>query len=241
MILEFAGVPGCGKTTIESLLMPRLQERGLRFISRRQLERMMIAARAPVATMREAPDALIGRTWLYSTFSKDLFKELVSGGGFSTMFSKVTRSSVYWLLKDKILSSFFLSEVELLTDSSIHYAPSEGLVQHAAATKVWCGSGIEKFMLKHLEEAVLRRLTIVYLTVPPDLGFQRLQLRGAPTTWPKPYNQDREACSNIFERFDTELSCLIQKCREKKSRVIELDASNDAATTVENILKHFSA
>lgn len=236
MIVEYAGLPGCGKSTLERRVTARLQERGVDVVGRREVERRYIRTKCgrPCAHLDSIAKAgLYIHIWLRYTI-----RSILTGYPTRSL-QRCKGSPGYWAEKDLLLYTYYLTNHrENFREARMPelYCPSEGLVQHLAGSRVWFMVD-NRDNLQVLEELPLELLCIVRPAVPVEEAFKRFIVRGIPRSWPASIKTEQDLRS-IHACYVEILEVLLDRFKAHGARVIDVDlsgATNQFETLVNGV------
>ncbi|MCP4408668.1 MAG: hypothetical protein GY807_13055 [Gammaproteobacteria bacterium] len=223
MIVEYAGLPGCGKSTLERRVTARLQERGIDVVGRREVENRYISKKygRPYARLGS-----VARAGLYLQIWLRYAIRSVLAGHPTRSLQRWKGGPGYWAEKDVLLYSCYLANHRKYCREARMpelYCPSEGLVQHLAGSRVWFKTN-NRNDLQVLEKLPLELLCIVRPVVPVEEAFKRFIVRGIPHSWPASIKTEQDLRS-IHARYVEVLEVLLDGFKAHGARVIGVDLS----------------
>lgn len=223
MILEFAGLPGSGKSTLNGLLIAEIGRQGLRVYGRKDLERALITNKFRHFRARPAGLFLfsINLWWQYLAFS-------ITEGTVLNAIRPYKCSPGYWLLKDLAICSFLRTERHnsYLTRDKCLYCPDEGIVQHTTTMKIWEKHG-NRLAGRWRECCDAKQMIIVCPRVPVQTAFQRLWRRGIPKSWPSNCRRQNEVMEFLLD-YEKALDDTIEEFKISGARAIDIDVTCDS-------------
>lgn len=171
MIIEFCGIPGGGKTTLEEALMREWAKKGLSVLTRREAVQSVIQRKRKLKG-RASTALYRARVW------GDVYAARLRFGFWEGQWPRARAMPLYWLCEERGFHKAAGDNV---------WNISEGVAQHFAACKVWNGDAA-KSLIPLLED--IGPVCIVYVTTPAALALGRLKERGIPRSWPAVRQED---------------------------------------------------
>lgn len=209
MIVEFVGLPGAGKSSLEAALLQQLKLAGVDTHGRRRLVEQLISGCSPL------PRDRIGFFRRISTalYKSSLLTDCLLGKTVSMRAADLgSRHRFRALLRVSEDMRLYRSEqVALASKRCVNL--SEGLCQHLAALEVWrmlLGGGFERTLPLPESKLAGCRALVVYVDVPEAVALERLLARGCPPSWPHSCSPERVVSlfnSNISRVLDGLGSC----------------------------------
>jgi len=213
MILEFAGLPGVGKSSLETKLLAQLVARALPLLGRKELESLFCRSKFSDRDFRYVYYFELWARFLLYSFSR---LEILSP------FISRWCAPGYWFLKDKDLSSFYLTNA-LGNGCKIpaFYCPSEGLIQHTANLRVWEGEDV--LLARDWSEGIdCSGIALVFCELKMEVAFERFWQRGVPDSWPSSCTK-KGAAFKVFRRFKSALQLTLKEFEQGGGQVFRVD------------------
>lgn len=186
MILEFCGLPGAGKTTLEKALVAALIQHSHQIRERDQVTVDYIRATiwsgySHGATIRRAVTALYKARLLVAAFGSEIRRH--NPAGFTK--AHLLRCSMR-LAEDICLGEWFAATMQADVIANL----SEGMTQHLAACTAWQQTLRRKSRADDATSPVPirhapHRRVIIHVDVPREVALERLRRRGVPAYWPR--------------------------------------------------------
>ncbi len=186
MLVEFVGLPGAGKTSLQGAFEHQAKLAGLNLWSRRQLIDRLISesSRLPrdgAGVLRRASTALYKFKLLADCVAEEKIPLRVKD-----IFSKHTLRALLRVAEDVRLYRADHSENSLIR----YVVLAEGLCQHLAALEVWRtllgGASMSENQIPIMKSALTNcRVLIIHVDVPENIALDRLRVRGCPDLWPR--------------------------------------------------------
>ena len=184
MIIEFLGLPGAGKSSLEQALIREFEERNRQVLTRAQAVDMLASSYSPFPRNR-SPFLRKISTLAYKLV---LLKNVIN---------KLGRQFSLWDLLHihriraamRVIEDLFLYRMppSLMKQEEILII-SEGIGQHLVGLHAWrqlLGKSSQENFECFLETANLsHRALIIYIDIPEKLAEVRLNARGVPDLWP---------------------------------------------------------
>ena len=213
MIIEFVGLPGAGKSTLERLVLARLESEGAIVTSRQMITEAFV--RSTTALSRDG-NAILRR---------------ISTAGYKAMLLRAALGSHTRLRLREFPHAHLrnvatrCAESHLLAAYAAHHAEvvnlSDGRFQHRLSVAVWRAmAGFDDRIAPPPYDA---NSLIVNLDISADQAFERLQARGRPEAWPVEYDT-RE----VLERYIQHKRTLDAQV-EDAAYVMSVDATGEKA------------
>ena len=232
MILEFAGPPGSGKSTLESLLITALKKEGYRVLDRHELRvEEGLKDRGSGGSYNPFLKKMITLKGLLSLMTKTLYRHpdlLTDLLKKRNMHRIKSTARVY---EDQSVIKRYCSG----TTAPEFLNLSEGLFHHIVAMNVW-GS----FDHKH-DEIRIPNQTVSFLTsiqepvlIKTQVDFhtleKRLKDRGVSSNWPGAIN-----LSYVLERFLYYEQLLTDNSFSDRFKVFTINANGDESTLIDQV------
>lgn len=186
MILEFCGLPGAGKSTLEREIVAILAQRGHPLLRRDETVIQYIRATLWSGYTRNS----MTRRFVTAAYKASLLRSAFSPRVMRhnpVSFAKVHRLRTSMRLAEDIrLCEWFASN-----QSAAHLLDlSEGPTQHLSACYAWQDILHRNEMSSRVVAPINVRhqphhRLIIHVNVPIDVAFKRLRRRGVPERWPK--------------------------------------------------------
>lgn len=178
MILEFLGLPGAGKSTLEHAIIAAMNRSGERFDSREVLVQALIEAQVPIprssSLLRKVSTALYKQKLLQSALRIGLAPNEVVNG--------VLRRAAL-----RVAESAALTQLAAAHQRRVNL--SEGLAQHQLAMMAWRGLyGRSEAPLTPAVDSAPR--LVLSLDLPAEESARRLAARGRPELWPSRFSDN---------------------------------------------------
>ena len=206
MIIEFAGLPGIGKSTSHAKLLEELHASGRVTATPKEIEVDYLKKRYYPSYTREAWYEGAVRCLYYLGANLELsIKELLHRRVTSLLPSRA-RASAYWLVKDKRLAMHFLNSMAD-SDQTIFYL-DEGLLQHSAALLTWGGLKWLPFVSELASSRIASQLTVLFIDGDCNTAYERFCKREYPSTWPA--GLDANEIQETIRDFKTQLEMVLK-------------------------------
>jgi hypothetical protein len=140
----------------------------------------------------------------------------------------------YLYSEDSLLYSHYLNRGDGVSPLRSVYVASEGLVNHAAALRTWCGPALEPLCGRWLLDHPDAPLVVLHLQAPPEEAFERFWKRGVLTTWPR-CTRSLEGARSAFSRFQRAIEESLDEALRAGGRVVTLDASGSPDQTASKL------
>jgi len=229
VILEFCGLPGSGKSTLEAEILPQLERHNFRIVMREELEEEFLRCRI-------LGNSLPGRFVFYGTISLSLIASFLRSGRIRDLFVPVRVRTAYWLLKDVRLYAFFLESDLNSPSSKVVYAASEGIFQHSVNLIAWGGDGFLPLVEQALSALEFDSVRVVLTELPVSEAERRILSRGIPCTWPK-QAQSAASIPATLNRYATALGIVMPLIERRIGKMIRVDTEKHTGESVQVVME----
>ncbi len=181
MIIEFCGLPGAGKSTLEAAVLAELERRNRLVINREVLVQELIGAQNSV--QRDA--GAVRRRISTGMYKAHLYKHALEVSGLSVLESRHShvRRAAMRVAESVALQTNF--------DHGRGIANlSEGLAQHSLSLHVWrslYGCANDRIQQETQPD---ENVVVVSLDLPAATAISRLEARGRPSFWPTQFSTE---------------------------------------------------
>jgi len=212
MMIEFVGLPGCGKTTLTASLERRLVASGFRVQGLRNATKALMAERqASIGFVRHRPERIsLYGLCLFAQTAPELHDWVVrtSHGEFTTLIWNMEAMSQLG-----IVAALGPSDLAVLND--------EGFLQRLASNFI---SNPDDPKLPEIISLVPRDILTVAIGLSPERAFERARTRrkGIPLIL---RSADDEQVLDGFKLFDRALTRAIASRKAQGSVVLEIDGN----------------
>lgn len=226
MIVNLTGLPGSGKTTLETYFKSGLRSRGFHVISAGELKQIFIRDTICSQFNRESWMGVFPRLifltqprWYF--FRKCLFQDI------NRLLTEKSRVRGFRLSEDIILSNYFIKEYDRINAGKLISFWTEGLVHHLASMKAWSEDESDLFSLFLGKGEICKKFQIFYLRVPLEEVFTRLNGRGIPSFWRKSTNGMDLDIMEILHKYECAIESTIEEFRDRGANVVTVQNSGD--------------
>lgn len=203
MIVEFIGLPGAGKTTLEAELIRILKERGTHIFTREEITGDFIRTHifklySRGHLLRQSVTGLY-HAYLYSVLVLRLLRLWM----LPIIFHKAAAKSGYWTIESAILTRHTLQHLRDGKPSHL-VMMSEGFFHHLACLYAWAGPTAMKMLGEvPYDRSGMDTVLIIHVSVQKEVALNRLLKRGIPETWPSGANPEKaiESFSRAIEEI----------------------------------------
>ena len=183
MILEFIGLPGAGKTTLEAELIRILKERGIYIFTREEILGDFIRTHIfkPYSRGHLLRQPVTGLYYAY--LNSVLILRLLRLWMLPIVFHKAAAKSGYWTIESAILTRHTLQHLKDGKPSHL-VMMSEGFFHHLACMYAWAGPSAMKMLSEApYDRSAMNSVFVVHVSVEKEVAINRLLQRGIPETW----------------------------------------------------------
>ena len=224
MLVEFAGMPGSGKSTLYNSLIEGYTSQELSNFEKLEeayLEHCVPAFLFPTSGLYPK------KTLFYWRF----LKYCINQNYLSDFFDNFKRSICYWYLKDISLTSFAVGEL-----SKEAYVLDEGIVQHATGLLAWEKERYRSILDLSSKICVTKPWLVFYINISVEEALGRVEERGYPNTWRKE-DRSREKLHEVLGNYSKYFPEIIGFYKDLGAEIIELSSEHDPGL----VSKHFAA
>lgn len=221
-MVEFVGLPGCGKTTVTASLERRLAAAGFRAQGLRNATKAIMAEQQPkIGFIRHRPEriSLYGLS-LFANQAPDLHDWVVrtSHGEFTNLIWNMEAMSQ-------------LGIVAALAPPDLVVLNDEGFLQRLASNFI---SDPDNPRLPEVIGLIPRDVLTVSITISPETALERARARRKGIPLILRASED-EAVTDGFDRFDRALRCAVGSMQANGGEVLEVDGALHPDRIVEQV------
>lgn len=214
MLVEFTGLPGAGKTTLERLLLKKLKAEGSAPLQRAEV--IQSAIRRWLPAYPDTPLRKLGTAMYLTRLYSKAFNARMSTGLFRGGLGAKRNLPFKWMAEDVLLANHFQS----ISTTNLFF-PSEGFQQHLAAAAVWCGH-MAWDMAKYFSFPHCKR-KVIHVITDRQTALQRMAHRGTPETWP----QTKHNNATILSKFEMCIERSLSHAHEVGTTIISVKNTSD--------------
>jgi len=225
VIIEFAGPPGAGKSTIASHLLSLVESQSEQIIYRKDLEVFYEEARFGMQAKTPAIEAVARGFFCLDVGLRNI--SFILARWPEMVFKSSFVSPHYWLAKDLLLSKFYLAAYSKGQNETCPYWPEEGLIQHSVGAEVFGGGGLDRVKVLYSKSKLFDMLIILSVKISIDEGFERFWKRGVPDSWPGKMKRDKDKVFQIYISFYEFIEQVLNVYANEGVKIIPVDVSGE--------------
>ena len=214
MLIEYIGLPGSGKSSLEKAISQKLNSKDLQVISRNEAVDLLCASIFPISR---------GGNVIFRKISSGLYKVLLYVDTLLGLYTYTipldffiphrTRAAMR-IAEDIRLYKFSSSEIF----SKSYLLLSEGILHHLSALHFWRSPYNHEYYFRVPEEIknllTATKTVVVYIELSAENASLRLQRRGRPKFWPR--HLETKVILNGFEKVISATLVGLEKDLEDK-------------------------
>jgi hypothetical protein len=221
VILEFTGLPGAGKTTVERQVVERLVSHGVDLIERQSIIGRYIRERY-CGSYR--PDFVLRRP-ITAIYRAGIWRRHFGWRLGTGVLHDITNPVGYWLTEDVHLVRFCREKMaDAFGGLREVWNFSEGFSHHLASTIALLHEPAARFTrFAPYDRGTARRWVVVHVDVPFEIALDRLSRRGRPASW----RRDPRGNGPILRAFEDSIPRALELASQSDVRIERIDLSDD--------------
>lgn len=237
VIVEFTGLPGAGKTTLENAIAAALNARGCKVLRRADVKTSYLRKNFYEGYRRESGLQIPLRLLFYGRLMGGFLRAYRAHG---LNLGGIARPGRFfpclWLYEDAVLFNHFLEEHRDEPWRENVFLPGEGIVHHSACVRVWAGGAYARIGEAWRNKFGGRDIFVFHVHVPAEEALRRLKVRGLPDTWPGPAKRCEAEIMQVLADFEDAIQETLVEFEAVGIRVKQVDGAADCSEQAEQIL-----